>query len=147
MTTKSSGFTLIELLVVVAIIGILAGVGLTAYTGYIDSTREKTAENTLYQIALAQTEFFTDNRIFKVDTDVQCAATEDTSSEIETVLLGGTGIITEFDGNGDAVHDFDFCVDAVGTGYEITAEATAASGLDCALTLNSNNSLDRTLCP
>ena len=95
MITRSSGFTLIELLVVVAILGIIAAVGLTAYSGYVRSSLIKTAENTLYQVALAQTEFFTDNRIFKVDADVNCPADIDTSVEIETVLLGGTGSITE----------------------------------------------------
>ena len=45
MITRSRGFTLIELLVVVAIIGILAGVGIVAYSGYVDASKKKSAQN------------------------------------------------------------------------------------------------------
>ena len=44
MITKSSGFSLIELLVVIAIIGVLSSVGLIAYNGYVDGTKQTSAK-------------------------------------------------------------------------------------------------------
>ena len=42
---KNKGFTLIELLVVVAIIGILASVGVVAYSGYTQSAKKGAAKS------------------------------------------------------------------------------------------------------
>ena len=41
MKTLQKGFSLVELLVVVAIIGVLAGVGIVGYQGYTDAAKER----------------------------------------------------------------------------------------------------------
>ncbi|MBF0370940.1 MAG: prepilin-type N-terminal cleavage/methylation domain-containing protein [Magnetococcales bacterium] len=58
---KSSGFTLIELLLVLAILAIVASVGIPAYTGSILKAHRSEAKAALMEVYLLQVEYFQDN--------------------------------------------------------------------------------------
>jgi len=117
MITKGSGFTLIELLVVVAILGILSAVGTVAYTGYIAGAKKKTAENTMQQIGLAQTEEYSNSaEYFHQGED--CIPSEDNSKQIEEKLLNGAEVITKD-------NDYQMCIAKDDTSYTIIAAQIA----------------------
>jgi len=119
MTTKSSGFTLIELLVVVAILGILSSIATLSYQGYVSGTKQKSTENAMQQISLAQTEEYSNSGEYHISTT--CGDPSETSSDdIETELFGGGDIITKESG-------YNICVVAVDSSYLVKA----ANGSDC----------------
>ena len=113
IATKSSGFTLIELLVVVAILGIIAAIGIVSYNGYVASAKRKSAENVIQQIALGQTEYYSDNGVY-YNNGTSCSPNTTFSTAIETNLLGGADNITPQMG-------YEFCV-AANSNYEIFAQ-------------------------
>ena len=123
MTTKSSGFTLIELLVVVAIIGILSAVGIVSYQGYVSGAKQKSAENAMQQISLAQTEEYSNAGEYYTSTTCSdpSEASEDSSKDIEKELFGGGDIITKESG-------YNICIAADDTSYKIIASKKGADG-------------------
>ncbi len=122
---------------VVAILGIIAAVGIVSYNGYVEGAKKKSVENVLQQISLGQTEYYSDNGYYyKNSSSTNCNATTATSTAIESNLLGGSDNITTELG-------YEICIANHSSNYQICAKEIGGSGTQIVLTANNEK---RTQC-
>ena len=127
MRHYSRGFTLIELLVVVALIGILAAIGIVSYGKYKTSAEKKQAEISLNSIYLAQQEYRSNNGEY---------CTNDCNSQSK--------IITElFDGDDLSDQNYQYKVNNRSGGFEAEAKHKTSN---CTIKLNEKNQLTTSNC-
>tara|TARA_Y100000389_G_scaffold89824_1_gene86314 strand:- start:214 stop:630 length:417 start_codon:yes stop_codon:yes gene_type:complete len=138
MTTRSSGFTLIELLVVVALIGILAAIGVVSYSGYVKGTKKKSSENSMMQLSLAQTEYYSENSsYYGLSAGSDCTPTSATSDTVETALVEGAELFTTEIG-------YNVCIITnAAKKYYIVAKEDSG---DCKIKLDGNQTFTRENC-
>jgi type IV pilus assembly protein PilE len=113
---KTAAFTLVELLIVVVILGIIAAIGAPIYNGFINSSKEITAKNSLRSIGLVEADYFSENKQY-LTTEVG------TTANINTNLFNGKKTLNE-DSNSGYTYSI---IPLDGGGYR--AKAAPSTGL------------------
>ena len=124
---RSKAFTLIELLVVVAIIGILAAVGVVAYNEYIWVTKKTRAKLNLSTIYMAEQEYKSNNGEYKYIPGCSKSSTEKIVEELDV-----TSDLTE--------QDFFYCTSGNASNETLIIEAYHSSK-GCRMKLNEKSKL------
>jgi type IV pilus assembly protein PilE len=95
LARQSGGFTLIEVLVVLAIVAILASMGVPAYTDYVTRGRVPDATSNLASKRVQMEQYFQDNHTY-APVNVGPCATDNTSSKYFTFSCSVPGTATVY---------------------------------------------------
>ena len=127
------GFSLIELLVTVAILGIIAAIGVVAFGGFIGSAKEKQATTGLSSIYLAQEEYRSLYGTYYQSAS-NCGSSSDHASQINTNLFSNDKTLDE-----TSERNYNFCIEYLnGSSSSFQANAYALDSNEYFTITNTN---------